>query len=157
MIQKTPAAASTLFEADETAWLDATSELLRSGRWAEVDTQTLAEYLEDMARRDRREVESRLTVLLTHVLKWFHQPEQRSRSWKSTIVTQRQELEWEASQGVLRNHAEAVLDQAYQKAVERTTAETGLELDSFPAVCPYRFEQLLSAMLLDDEATGNGG
>src|SRR5882724_3211235 len=110
---------SGLYEQDETAWLEAMSELIRLGRLDEVDYPNLADYLADMARRDRREVESRLTVLLTHALKWAHQPDHRSGSWRGTIIEQRQELEGLVSRGVLRNHAEAVLADTYRKAIER--------------------------------------
>lgn len=137
-----------LFEQDETAWLEAMSELIRLGRLDEVDYPNLAEYLADMARRDRREVESRLTVLIAHALKWAHQPDQRSGSWRGTIVEQRQELEGLVTRGVLRNHAEAVLPDVYVKAVERAAAETGLPAETFPVACPYALDQLLSADLL---------
>src|SRR5438094_267910 len=85
-------ALTDLYELDETAWLDAMTELLHRGAYTELDYIHLEEYLADMAKRDRREVESRLTVLLAHVLKWVYQPEHRSRSWRATIVEQRQEL-----------------------------------------------------------------
>jgi hypothetical protein len=137
-----------LYEQDETAWLEATAELIRLGRLDEVDYPNLAEYLADMARRDRREVESRLTVLIAHALKWAHQPDHRSGSWRGTVVEQRQELEGLVSRGVLRNHAEAVLAGVYRKAVERAAAETGLPATTFPASCPYALDQLLSADLL---------
>jgi hypothetical protein len=81
-----------LYEHDETAWLEAMAELIRMGRLDELDYANLAEYLSDMARRDRREVESRLSGLLSHVLKWVHQTDGRSGSWKGTIIEQRQEL-----------------------------------------------------------------
>lgn len=139
---------SVLYEQDETAWLEAMAELIRLGRLDEVDYPNLAEYLADMARRDRREVDSRLTVLITHVLKWAYQFEQRSGSWKSTIIEQRQELEGLVGRGVLRNHAEAVLADVYHKAVERAAAETGLPVETFPVTCPYTLDQLLSADLL---------
>ena len=139
---------SVLYEMDETAWLDATAELLRDGRLDQVDTHTLAEYLTDMAKRDRREVESRLIVLIAHVLKWVHQPDHRSRSWRATIIEQRQELEGLMGRGVLRNHAEAVLAEVYLKAVERAEAETGLPDEVFSDVCPHTLEQLLSPDLL---------
>src|SRR5271170_7741523 len=90
---------STLYEQDETAWLEAMAELIRLGRLEELDYPNLAEYLADMARRDRREVESRLTTLMTHILKWTHQPDRRSGSWKGTVVEQRQELEGLLSRG----------------------------------------------------------
>ena len=138
---------SVLYEQDETAWLEAMAELIRLGRLDEVDYPNLAEYLADMARRDRREVESRLTVLIAHALKGAHQAERRSGGWKGTIVEQRQELEGLVSRGVLRNHAEAVLADVYRKAVERAAAETGLAAEAFPIACPYTLDQLLSAEL----------
>src|SRR5271157_875228 len=61
-----------LYERDETAWLEAMAELARDGRAEDLDLGHLAEYLFDMARRDRREVESRLAVLLSHLLKWTY-------------------------------------------------------------------------------------
>ena len=98
-----------LYERDETAWLEAMAELARDGRAEDLDLGHLAEYLFDMARRDRREVESRLAVLLSHLLKWTDQPDHRSRGWRATVIEQRQELNRLAGRGVLRNHAQEVL------------------------------------------------
>ena len=140
-------ALSSLYLEDETAWLDAMAELAREGRTEEMDLANLAEFLTDMAGRDRREVESRLVVLLMHLLKWDHQPDRRSRSWRSTVVEQRQELKRHAGRGVLRRHASEVLPAVYPEAVERASAETGLPTDQFPAACPYSFDQLLTIEL----------
>lgn len=145
MIQRIEAALAQLYETDETAWLEAMAELIQQGRWEELDYPHLGEYLSDMAKRDRREVESRLATLLTHILKWTYQPDHRSRSWRGTIIEQRHELSSHAASGVLRNHAESVLNAAYAKAVERAAAETGLTAESFPTACPYTLEQLLSS------------
>jgi hypothetical protein len=138
-----------LYLEDETAWLDIMSRLAREGRTEEFDLPNLSEFLADMAGRDRREVESRLVVLMAHLLKWEHQPDHRSRSWKATIVEQRQELDRHAGRGVLRNHAIAVLGAVYPNAVERAAVETGLPPDRFPSECPYTFEQLLNVDLGD--------
>jgi len=146
MIQQAAAATlSQLYESDETAWLEAMADLIQQGRWGDLDYAHLGEYLTDMARRDRREVASRLTTLIAHVLKWTHQPDHRSRSWRGTLIEHRQELGDLVSRGVLRNHAETVLAEAYANAVERAAAETGLATESFPGECPYTLEQLLSA------------
>src|SRR4051794_29241126 len=83
---------SSLYLKDETAWLEAMAELIRQGRRSELDFAHLQEYLSDMARRDRREVRSRLVVLIAHVLKWPRQPKRRTRGWRATIIEQRQEL-----------------------------------------------------------------
>jgi Domain of unknown function DUF29 len=144
MIQPTSEVLPDLYEADETAWLDTMAELIRQKRWNDLDHYHLAEYLEDMATRDRREVESRLVVLIAHLPKWSFQAEHRSAGWRGTLVAQRQELESLLGRGVLRNHAEAVLETAYAKAVERAAAETDLPAGTFPAECPYTLDQLLS-------------
>jgi hypothetical protein len=144
MIQRTELALPELYTEDETAWLDAMVGLLGAGAYAELDFTSLREYLTDMAKRDRREVESRLVVLLMHILKWVHQPDHRSRSWQGSIIEQRQELRRLAGRGVLRNHAESVLAEVYQEAVERAAVETGLTPASFPTECAYSVDELLS-------------
>jgi hypothetical protein len=144
MVQRIARVLPQLYEADETAWLEAMAELVRQGRVAEIDYVHLGEYLSDMARRDRKEVESRLVVLLAHLLKWAHQTAKRTKSWRGTIVAQGQELEMDLGRGVLWNHAEAVLEQCYTKAIKRAAAETDLPPETFPEQCPYSLEQLLS-------------
>lgn len=123
---------SVLYERDETAWLEAMSALAACGRFAEMDYRHLSEYLADMARRDRREVFSRLVVLLTHLLKWEYQPERRCGSWRGTIREQRRELRQLLESGTLRNHAESVLAEAYAEARRQAADETELNLDLFP-------------------------
>ena len=144
MNQRTAEDLPALYEADETAWLDAMSELIREGRHDQLDYAHLAEYLADMARRDRREVKSRLKVLIAHLLKWAYQPRKRSRSWRGTILSQQWELAEDVRGGVLRNHAEEVLPKVYADAVKQAAAETGLSVKTFPAACPYTLDQLLS-------------
>lgn len=149
MVQRTPQALAALYEADETAWLDATADLVRGGHLDQIDLDTLAEYLSDMARRDRREVTSRLGLLIAHLLKWQHQPGHRTGNWRATVEVQRQELAELLDSGVLRNHAAEVLAKAYGNAVRQAAAETGLPEATFPAGCPYSLDDVLSAALDD--------
>jgi Domain of unknown function DUF29 len=133
-----------LYEQDETAWLEQMAELIRNRQIDQLDLTNLAEYLDDMARRDRREVQSRLTTLLAHILKWLYQPERRSGGWHATVLHQQFELADMASSGVLRTHAEAVLDHSYANAIKQAAVETGLSQDTFPKQCPYSIEELLN-------------
>lgn len=133
----------TLFESDETAWLEAMSALAAEGRVSELDCSNLSEYLADMAKRDRREVFSRLVVLLTHLLKWDHQPDGRGGSWRGTIREQRRELRQLLESGTLRNHAENVLADAYAEARRQAADETGLELSTFPADNSRTLDEIL--------------
>lgn len=135
---------SALYEQDETAWLETMSRLVAERRYAEVDHPHLSEYLADMARRDRREVFSRLVVLMTHLLKWEHQPDRRSGSWRSTILEQRSELRQLLESETLRRHAAAVLPDAYAQARKQASAETEMSLEAFPLECPWELHGLLS-------------
>src|SRR5262245_66591724 len=72
-----PESLGVLYERDETAWLEAMAALAAERRYAEMDYQHLSEYLSDMAKRDRREVFSRLVVLMGHLVKWEAQPGRR--------------------------------------------------------------------------------
>ena len=141
---------SSLYEADETAWLEAMAELIRDQRLDELDYANLREYLTDMANRDRREVNSRLTVLIAHVLKWFFQPDKRTKGWRLSFVVQSQEVADLVAGGVLRSQAQAVLPEVYKNAVDRASIETGLPESAFPAECPYDLDQLTSPSLLDN-------
>ncbi len=144
MVQRTPAATAALYEADETAWLEATADLIRNERLDEVELNTLAEYLTDMAKRDRREVFSRLVVLLSHLLKWEHRPDHRSGAWRGTILEQQRELRQLLESGTLRNHATAVFADAYADARKQAAAETGLPRAAFPEECGWDLDGALA-------------
>jgi hypothetical protein len=133
-----------LYQQDETAWLETMSRMAAEGRCADMDYANLSEYLSDMAKRDRREVSSRLVLLLTHLLKWEHQPDRRSGSWQGTILEQRRELRKLLESGTLRNHALAVLAEAYGDARKQAAAESGLPRETFPAECGWDLETLLA-------------
>jgi hypothetical protein len=144
MLPRTPQPTASLYELDETAWLDQTAELVRIGRFDQVDAAALAEYLTDMAERDRREVLSRLVVLLAHLLKCEHQPERRSGSWQATILEQQRELRQLLESGTLQNHALAVFADAFAEARKQAAAETGLARAAFPQECPWDLDGALA-------------
>ena len=148
MIAKPDDQLTDLYEADETAWLDAMADLIRGGQWGDLDYAHLGEYLTDMARSDRRKVESRLAVLIMHVLKWIYQTDKRTPSWRRTISEQRQQLSRLLKSGALRKHAETVIGEIYADAVELAADETELPEETFPADCPWTLEQLLSPAVL---------
>jgi hypothetical protein len=144
---------SVLYEQDETAWLEVMSNLAAEGRHAEMDFPNLSEFLADMAKRDRREVSSRLVVLLIHLLKWEYQPDHRSGSWQGTILEQRRELRKLLESGTLHNHADSVLAEAYADARKQAAAETGLPRGTFPGECRWDLESLVTD---EEDAAENG-
>jgi len=133
-----------LYEQDETGWLERMAQLIAEGRFTDLDYVHLQEYLVDMAKRDRREVLSRLSVLIAHRLKWDNQPEQRTNSWRATIEVQRQKLQELLESGTLRNHAVEVLAKAYANGLKQARFETGAAAAAFPAESPYNLDALLA-------------
>jgi hypothetical protein len=140
---------AALYATDETAWLDAMAAIAAEGRREAIDCDHLGEYLHDMAQRDRREVLSRLTILLMHLLKWDRQPDHRSPSWRRTIAEQRLELGDLFESATLARHGREVLPRAYSRAVRLAATETGLGEGTFPGECPWPFEDVLDGELAD--------
>ena len=86
--------AKELYERDFFEWAILNAELLRTGHLDEADLEHIAEEIEDMGISQKKELYSRLRVLVMHLLKWKFQPEGRAESsWRSTIRTQRAEIE----------------------------------------------------------------
>ena len=79
----------TAYDTDFAAWAAEQAGLLRAGLVNSIDFRNLAEEIEDMGKSEQRALESRLQVLICHLLKWKFQPEQRGNSWRATIKEQR--------------------------------------------------------------------
>ena len=140
---------SRLYKRDLFEWSCRAAETLRGSQPEQADTDHLAEEIEDMGKRDLKELNSRVQVLVAHLLKWQLQTAKRSRSWSSTIVTQRIEIEADLKQSPsLKRKVRSGLPDNYEKAVRRATAETGLASDLFPAECPFTVEQILDPEFL---------
>ncbi|WP_026097473.1 DUF29 domain-containing protein [Baaleninema simplex] len=132
-----------LYETDYLRWIEVTIAQLRRREIENLDWENLCEELEGMARRERRSLKSNLVVLLLHLLKWQHQPQQRSGSWKGSIVEHRRRIR-DALQDSpsLKGYLVQVLDTCYEDAIEQACAETGLSAEVFPDRCPYTVEQI---------------
>lgn len=135
---------ANLYETDHAAWLERQTTLLKGGHLAELDIEHLAEELEWAMGNERREIYKRLRILMVHLLKWQHQPAQRSASWAGTIRVQRKDLGklLKDNPSLRRYLATEALD-AYADAVELASFETGIPEADFPAENPYGLDALL--------------
>lgn len=131
-----------LYKSDFYAWTQQQARLLRSHNLEQLDVSNLIEEIDEMGRREKRELESRLEVLLMHFLKWQFQPNLRSRSWQLTIKEQRLRLKklLQENPSLKAILAEYVVS-AYDLAIISAEKETGL--DTFPRKCPYKTEHIL--------------
>ncbi len=125
---------TTLYEADEHAWIERQIAALRNGDFDRLDRANLIAYLTDMAARDRRELGSRFVVLYAHILKSRIQPEKATQGWRLTIREQQR-----AIRRLLKNlpnlnqRAEEILRDVYPDAVELAFDEMGKLSKSDPA------------------------
>ena len=126
------------------AWALQNAQLLREGRLNDIDIDNIAEELEDMGGSKERELESRLGVLLAHLLKWVCQPERRGNSWQATIEEQRRRIErlLRKNPSLKSKLAECFCD-AYGDARLIAVRETGFNKNSFPGDCPFTLAQTL--------------
>ncbi|MBK1641978.1 hypothetical protein CKO12_08860 [Chromatium okenii] len=143
---------STLYQTDYSAWATRNAELLRAGRYAELDVEHLLAELSDMGKSEQHELENRLTILLAHLLKWEYQlttlsarwREYKGDSWRATIIEQRNRLNTRLKKSPALNSLLAVtIIEAYAEAMQLASDETQLPIATFPPVCPYSIAQLL--------------
>ncbi|MBZ9940341.1 DUF29 domain-containing protein [Mesorhizobium sp. BR1-1-13] len=136
--------ALTPYETDFVQWSTEQSALLREGRLSDLDRENLAEEIESLGRSDKREIRSRMEVLIVHLLKWEFQPGHRSHSWQSSISEQRI---WIANiikdSPSLRRYPAQVFEQTYKDALPVAIRETGLRKAHFPSQPPFTAKEAL--------------
>ena len=105
-----------------------------------------------MGKSNHQELESRLVVLIAHLLKWEFQLNQLQdqwkefdgRSWRKTIIEQCIQIERLMEDcPSLSFHFDTILQQAFPTALKLVDKETQLPPATFPQGCHYYSEQLL--------------
>jgi ribosomal protein L29 len=144
---------SPLYDQDFFAWANEQAALLRAGKLDLADIDHIAEEIESMGRTEKRELVSRLAVLLTHLLKWRVQPSRRGVSWRLTIEEQRRALARHlVDNPSLKSRLDEATDDAYGDAVLRAARETGNDKSAFPSACPWLYEQIADVNFWPDES-----
>ncbi len=132
------------YDGDVIAWANEQARLLRTGQFAALDIEHLAEEIEDVGKSEQRELASRMAVLLAHLLKWQWQPARRGRSWDATIRVQRASIAHRLQRTPSLRQSLADPDwcqDAWNDALAKAIEETGLS--DFPLHCPWPMEKIL--------------
>jgi hypothetical protein len=133
-----------LYEKDFYEWTVRNAQLLRSGRAGEADLAHIAEEIEDMGKRERRELLHRMSILLAQLLRWKVQPDRRSRSWELTIRVQRKALaKLVAENPSLQPYLQESVPEAYEHATVEAMTETGQPESEFASTCPFTLDVIL--------------
>ena len=141
----------TSIDDDFALWAAEQAALMRAGKLDRLDIENVAGELDYLGNSQENEIESRLNVLIAHLLKWQFQPNKRSNSWKATILEQRTQIARVIRRSPsLKGHPKSVLDEEYLIGRLKASGETKLSEATFPKTCPYTVEQLLDLSFFPD-------
>jgi Domain of unknown function DUF29 len=134
-----------LYEKDYLLWLEQVVQLLQEDNFASLDIPNLIDEIEDMGKSQKQSVESNLEIILMHLLKYKHQPQMRSNSWRYSILEHRNRLHksFKASPSLKRYYLE-VFPECYGTARKLAATETGLAIANFPTESSFTPEQVLN-------------
>ncbi|MEN9430111.1 MAG: hypothetical protein RJA86_970, partial [Pseudomonadota bacterium] len=139
------------YHQDFYAWTQEQAQLLKVGQLSAIDIENIIEEIESMGRSEKRELSSRLTVLLMHLLKWHYQEAYRSHSWVLTINEQRDELkELIHDNPSLKPWLDDVIKESYEKAKVKAERETGISKKVFIEACPWTLVQIFDEAFLPE-------
>ena len=131
------------YDNDFYGWTLEQAALLKTGQWQQIDIDNLIEEVESMGRSEKRALESRLVVLMAHLLKWQYQPIRRGKSWYLTIKGQRANCRDVLKENPsLKSKLSDIFINAYEKSKIEAAKETDLEESTFPSDCPYTIAQI---------------
>lgn len=143
--------ARSLYDADYVQWVETTLQKLQQQDYANVDWENLLDEIACMGRSEKRSLESNLTIVLLHLLKWQYQSDFRSRSWTASILEHRIRISKALRDSPsLKPYLEQIFAEAYGDAVRRAATETGLPINTFPKECSYAIAQILDEDFLPE-------
>jgi hypothetical protein len=142
----------SLYERDYYTWALEQARALKEHRLEDLDWENLSDEVESLAKTERRELRSRLKVLVEHLIKWRFQPQRRSRSWRATVAVQRIEIREHLNESPgLKPSLQDVLAQAYDAARINVTTRYLRRTDPQPPdACPWTFEQIMDEQFWPD-------
>jgi hypothetical protein len=108
--------------------------------------EKVIELLGEMSQSDRNELKNRVRVIITHLLKWEHQPSKRSNSWKLSAREALAEIEdiLLDSPSLVSFITKELGDRVYKSSVLRAARETGMEPKDFPKTNPFDAAKVIS-------------
>jgi hypothetical protein len=138
--------AKTLYGTDFAEWSAQTAELLRQGRFDEIDIENVAEEIRSLGDSQFQGARSQLRRMLMQLIKQKIQPERDGASWRGSIVNaQREILDAIDSSPSLRRRLADRLGETYSQAIKDARYETGLDAKEIPPDCPFTLDQLLES------------
>ncbi|GAL95291.1 DUF29 domain-containing protein [Microcystis aeruginosa] len=134
----------TLYEIDDSLWLEETIELLKAKKFDALDLENLIEELEDLGNEKKFRVASFLQQIIRHCLLlqfWTSERKYNQAHWQAEIVSFQYQLKRYLTTN-LRKYLEQEFEQIYFESVRYVRQKTDNKVN-FPDICPYSLEELL--------------
>ncbi|MFM6510660.1 MAG: DUF29 domain-containing protein [Microcystis panniformis] len=134
----------TLYEIDDSLWLEETIELLKAKNFEALDLENLIEELEDLGNEKKFRVASFLQQIIRHALLlqfWTREREYNQAHWQAEIISFQYHLKRYLTTN-LRKYLEQEFEQIYFESRQYVRKKTDNQVN-FPDTCPYSLEELL--------------
>ena len=141
---------SQLYDRDFALWAKEQAAALRAAKDSNLplDWENLAEEIESLGRSDKRELASRIAVIIEHFVKLGYSPARDPRNdWQDTVLRERAEIELLLDDSPsLKREVPALIKKLMRRGVEAATRDLrkrGELSRPLPEVVDYTPEQIL--------------
>ncbi|WP_414545962.1 DUF29 domain-containing protein [Nostoc sp. CCY0012] len=136
-----------LYEQDFYLWIQTTVKLLKERNLEQLDIDNLLEEIDSIGRSEKKELETRLIVLIENLLKlqfWILDKDDNARSWRTNVVEQRRQILYIlADRPSLKSILNHIFIDCYTDGRKDTIRKYQLSSELFPEQPPFSLEQVL--------------
>ncbi|MFM7364639.1 MAG: DUF29 domain-containing protein [Cuspidothrix sp.] len=137
-----------LYDQDFYLWIQTTVQQLKERNLEQLDIENLIEEIDSMGRSEKRELKTRLVVLIEHLLKlqyWTDEKEYNARGWRNTVIEQRRQIAYTlVDSPSLKAILNDVFLDCYQDARKDTINKYQLSSNLFPEESPFTLTEVLN-------------
>ncbi|MGK7893195.1 MAG: DUF29 domain-containing protein [Xenococcus sp. (in: cyanobacteria)] len=137
----------SLYDTDYNLWLEETVKHLQAKDFNAIDWENLIEEIVSLGRSEKRRIESLLTRLFEHLLKFAYWDKERTYNqnhWKREIRNFRKQLKKELKASPsLKRYLKEVFAKCYQDSRELVSDVSELPVNTFPTAPICDIEQTL--------------
>jgi len=138
---------SELYDRDFYLWVQTTVQLLQERRLDRIDFEGLIEEVEGMGKREKKELKSRMTTLIEHLLKlkyWESEKADNARGWRQAVVEQRRQIQYVLEDSPsLKVLLVEIWTECYGNARKDIIRKYGLEPELFPLEAGLTLDDIL--------------
>jgi hypothetical protein len=148
METKLPQVSPNLYDTDYHLWVLETVKQLENRDFNSVDWNNLIDEVWDLSRREKRRMESLLTLLIEHLLKstyWESEKPRNLAHWQAEITNFRKQIKRELKASPsLNTYLQEIFIECYQDAREIASRRSQLPLSTFPVEPITTLEAILN-------------